>query len=189
MSRFANSFWKQWNLWRRSNMVRKDGHYRHALPPGYVLKSQMKALIEEETEKIPIEEEIENQVIIEISVMNSLLSTARAKLTTSTPMTPVGRELFMSDSSLFVDDAEAYEKYQREEESVGTEQKFFGCLWLPVDKNSATDGPSTLISTAGDAEFLLDDNENDELDMDELNELEASLSRTSIQNSEPGSKK
>ena len=42
----------------------KDCHYRHALPPGYVLKSQMKALLEEETEKISIEEEIENQVII-----------------------------------------------------------------------------------------------------------------------------
>lgn len=41
----------------------KNCHYRHALPPGYVLKSQMKALLEEETEKIPIEEEIENQVI------------------------------------------------------------------------------------------------------------------------------
>lgn len=41
----------------------KDCHYRHALPPGYVLKSQMKALLEEEKEKITIEEEIENQVI------------------------------------------------------------------------------------------------------------------------------
>jgi len=41
----------------------KDCHYRHALPPGYVLKSQMKALLEEESEKITIEEEIENQVI------------------------------------------------------------------------------------------------------------------------------
>lgn len=40
----------------------KDCHYRHALPPGYVLKSQMKALLEEETDKISIEEEIENQV-------------------------------------------------------------------------------------------------------------------------------
>lgn len=34
-----------------------------------------------------------------------------------------GRELFLSDSSLFVDDAEAYEKYLREEESHVTEQK------------------------------------------------------------------
>lgn len=41
----------------------KDCHYRHALPPGYVLKSQMKALIEEEAEKAPIEDEIEDQVI------------------------------------------------------------------------------------------------------------------------------
>lgn len=41
----------------------KECHYRHALPPGYVLKSQMKTLLEEEAEKIPIEEEIENQVI------------------------------------------------------------------------------------------------------------------------------
>lgn len=43
----------------------KDCHYRHALPPGYVLKSQMKALLEEEGEKLTIEEEIENQVCIE----------------------------------------------------------------------------------------------------------------------------
>jgi hypothetical protein len=41
----------------------KDCHYRHALPPGYVLKSQMKALLDEEAEKISIEEEIENQVM------------------------------------------------------------------------------------------------------------------------------
>lgn len=41
----------------------KNCHYRHALPPGYVLKSQMKALLEEESNKISIEEEIENQVI------------------------------------------------------------------------------------------------------------------------------
>lgn len=46
----------------------KDCHYRHALPPGYVLKSQMKALIEEETEKITIEEEIDNQVIFEVAL-------------------------------------------------------------------------------------------------------------------------
>jgi len=42
----------------------KDCHYRHALPPGYVLKSQMKALLDEEADKIPIEEEIENQVMV-----------------------------------------------------------------------------------------------------------------------------
>ncbi|KAG6736284.1 hypothetical protein POTOM_060973 [Populus tomentosa] len=115
----------------------KDCHYRHSLPLGYVLKSQMKALLDEEAEKISIEEEIENQC---------------AKTTASTPMTPElfmqwkkkrmekidaglasqraerakndrmsGRELFLSDATMFVDDKEAYEKYQREEEPDGTE--------------------------------------------------------------------
>ncbi|XP_058109992.1 zinc finger CCCH domain-containing protein 11-like [Magnolia sinica] len=170
----------------------KECHYRHALPPGYVLKSQMKALLEEETEKISIEEEIENQ---------------RAKVATSTPITPElfmqwrnkkmeereaglavlraerakndrmsGRELFLSDASLFVDDAEAYEKYQREEQSDVTEDK---------DKDgSRMEGPST--SSVVDEESLADEDDDDELDLDELNELEASLSRTSIQIREPG---
>ncbi|KAG6434048.1 hypothetical protein SASPL_105669 [Salvia splendens] len=121
----------------------KECHYRHALPPGYVLKSQMKALLEEEAQKITIEEEIENQ---------------RAKVSTCTPMTTdlfvqwkmkkveereaglaaqraerakndrmSGRELFLLDASLFVDDAEAYDKYQREEEP-DVEQKVVSCL-------------------------------------------------------------
>ncbi|KAB2098323.1 hypothetical protein ES319_A01G230600v1, partial [Gossypium barbadense] len=163
----------------------KDCHYRHALPPGYVLKSQMKALIEEESEKTPIEDEIENQ---------------RAKLKTSTPMTPElfmewkkkkiaerdeglaaqraerakndrmsGRELFLSDASLFVDDAEAYEKYQREEEFDAPENK-------ANSDSAAPTGPSTA---------SVPDDDDDELDIDELNELEASLSKTSIQIQEP----
>jgi hypothetical protein len=41
----------------------KECHYRHVLPPGYVLKSQMKILLEEEAKKILIEEEIENQML------------------------------------------------------------------------------------------------------------------------------
>lgn len=53
----------------------KDCHYRHALPPGYVLKSQMKALLEEESEKLSIEEEIENQVMTHFSqVINTIHS-------------------------------------------------------------------------------------------------------------------
>ncbi|PQP92987.1 zinc finger CCCH domain-containing protein 11-like [Prunus yedoensis var. nudiflora] len=168
----------------------KNCHYRHGLPPGYVLKSQMKALLEEEAEKIPIEEEIENQ---------------RAKVTTSTPMTPElfmqwkkkkmaerdaglaaqmaerakndrmsGRELFLSDSSLFVDDVEAHEKYQRDQEPAVAEQK--------VSDNSNRDSPSDSATSGGDAKVTNDD--DDELDIDELNELEASLSKVTIQ--EPG---
>lgn len=41
---------------------------------------------------------------------------------------PSGRELFNLDSSLFVDDAEAYDKYQREEE-LDIEQKVILCLF------------------------------------------------------------
>ncbi|XP_021888661.1 zinc finger CCCH domain-containing protein 11 [Carica papaya] len=174
----------------------KDCHYRHALPPGYVLKSQMKALLEEEAEKVPVEEEIENQ---------------RAKLTKSTPMTPQlfmewkkkkmeereaglaaqqaerakndrmsGRELFLSDASLFVDDAEAYEQYQRQEEPEAVDQK--------VKNEPAAEGPSCSTNDGSDPkqDVLEDDDDDDELDMDELNELEASLSRTSIQIQEPG---
>ncbi|KAK9920796.1 hypothetical protein M0R45_029342 [Rubus argutus] len=172
----------------------KDCHYRHALPPGYVLKSQMKALLEEEAEKMPIEEEIENQ---------------RAKVKTSTPMTPElfmqwkkkkiaerdaglasqmaerakndrmsGRELFLSDSSIFVDDAEASEKYQREQESEVTEKKV---------NNIANGGGSSSSTTAdGDAQptNVDDDVDDNDLDINELNELEASLSKVTIQ--EPG---
>ncbi|GMN51189.1 hypothetical protein TIFTF001_020347 [Ficus carica] len=173
----------------------KDCHYRHALPPGYVLKSQMKALLEEEADKITIEEEIENQ---------------RAKVTTTTPMTPElffqwkkkkmeerdaglaaqqaerakndrmsGRELFLSDASLFVDDIEAYEQYTRQEEPERAQEK--------VNENSATGGPSTSSGAASNSEEVPDvDDDDDELDLDELDELEASLSKTSIQIREPG---
>ncbi|KAJ4979830.1 hypothetical protein NE237_010610 [Protea cynaroides] len=171
-------------------------HYRHALPPGYVLKSQMKALLEEEAEKISIEEEIDNQrakVISSTPLTTELfmqwkkkkmeerevgLAAQRAERAKNDRMS--GRELFLSDSSLFVDDAEAYEKYQREEESDASEQK--------VKDNSASQAPSTSTATAADTEALLDDDDDDddELDLDELNELEASLSRTSIQIREPG---
>ncbi|XP_004302836.1 PREDICTED: zinc finger CCCH domain-containing protein 21-like [Fragaria vesca subsp. vesca] len=171
----------------------KDCHYRHALPPGYILKSQMKALLEEESDKIPIEEEIESQ---------------RAKLKTSTPMTPElfmqwkkkkiaerdaglasqmaerakndrmsGRELFLSDASLFVDDAEAYEKYQRHQESEVAEKV----------SNIADGGEPKSSATADDDAKVTnidDDVDDDDLDINELNELEARLSKATIQ--EPG---
>ncbi|PWA51544.1 zinc finger C-x8-C-x5-C-x3-H type family protein [Artemisia annua] len=93
--------------------------------------------------------------------------------------TYVGRELFLADASLFVDDAEAYEKYHREEEPDNSNQK--------AQESSSTSGPSTSTSVAAVSEegnFDIDD-DDDDLDMDELNELEASLSRTSIQIKEP----
>ncbi|XP_078179984.1 zinc finger C-x8-C-x5-C-x3-H type family protein [Carex rostrata] len=175
----------------------KDCHYRHALPPGYVLKSQMKALLEEEADKITVEEEIEDK---------------RAKLTASTPLTPElfmqwkkkkqderdaglavkqaerakndrmsGRELFLADASVFIDDVEAYEIYDRQEgrgQADGQEGK---------DK-AQPERPNSSSSLSKEAEELLaeEDDDDDELDIDELNALEASLSRASLQIHEPG---
>ncbi|OIT08563.1 PREDICTED: zinc finger CCCH domain-containing protein 11 [Nicotiana attenuata] len=187
----------------------KECHYRHALPPGYILKSQMKALLQEEADKMPIEEEIDEQ---------------RAKLTASTPLTTElfmewkkkkmeereaslakqradrakndrmsGRELFMSDASWFVDDVGAYDKYEREEESSEPPKE---------NKESARDEASSSMSArdihdGGEASHNNevndnyddddDDDDDDDLDVDELNELEASLSKTSLQINEPGS--
>ncbi|XP_050144190.1 zinc finger CCCH domain-containing protein 11-like [Malus sylvestris] len=85
-----------------------------------------------------------------------------------------GHELFLSDSSLFVDDAEAYEKYHMEEEPAVAVKK--------ANENSNGDGPSDSATADGDAEVTnVDDGE---LYIDELNELEASFSKVAIQ--EPG---
>lgn len=65
----------------------------------------------------------------------------------------------------------------------------FVCASFQVKDNSAAAGPSASTSVAGSEEVPIDDDDDDdddELDLDELNELEASLSRTSIQIREPG---
>lgn len=54
-----------------------------------------------------------------------------------------------------------------------------------VNKISATNGSSTSTSAAHGSEILADD-DDDELNMDELNVLEASLSKASIQINEQG---
>lgn len=179
----------------------KNCHYRHALPPGYVLKSQMKALLEEETDKMPIEEEIEEQ---------------RSKLKASTPLTPElfaqwkkkkmeerdanmasqraerakndrmsGRELFMSDASLFVDDAEACEQYERESENNEQQANEKSIEVHNSSSHGNHDAPSSSGAANGDADDVPDDIDDD-LDEDELEELEASLSKASIQIKEPG---
>ncbi|XP_044460975.1 zinc finger CCCH domain-containing protein 21-like [Mangifera indica] len=154
----------------------KDCHCRHALPPRYVLKSQIKALLDEGTEKIAVEDEIENQC---------------AKLTVSTPMTP---ELFMQ-----------WKKKEKKAglQNEQTELRMIGravmscfswiqaCLWmmlrhmkntremkkqrvLKIRLKDGSAGPSTSSTAVTNSEEILpDDDDDDDLDMDELNEIEA----------------
>ncbi|CAL5223025.1 g5480 [Coccomyxa viridis] len=109
----------------------KECKYRHALPPGYVLKSQMKELLEAEAANVkPIEDEIEDE---------------RRKVEAKTPITEetfrrwredrktdkekkeaqaeadrkrkgilTGREIFMEEGFMAQDDAGAQEAYERE---------------------------------------------------------------------------
>ncbi|KAH7446796.1 hypothetical protein KP509_01G076400 [Ceratopteris richardii] len=169
----------------------KDCHYRHALPPGYVLKSQMKALLEEESEKMTIEEEIESE---------------RSKVKGATPITPEifaewrkkktmerdeqlaakraerakndrmsGRELFASNASLFVDDVEAYDKYDREDEENQEQEQV-----LTENENDNGEPSTSQAVNDADEEEIFDD--DDELDPAELDELEASISNASLGN-------
>lgn len=64
----------------------------------------------------------------------------------------------------------------------------FNCVQFQVKDDLAAGEPSSSTNTVADPDedSLVVDDEDDELDMDELNELEASLSRTSIQIREPG---
>ncbi|KAL8520595.1 hypothetical protein ACS0TY_011216 [Phlomoides rotata] len=88
-------------------------HYSHALPPGYILRSQMKALLQEETTPMTTElfMQWKQKKIVESEANMYAQRAERAK---NEHMSD--RELFLADASLFVDDVEAYDKYQREEE-------------------------------------------------------------------------
>ncbi|KAG6551266.1 hypothetical protein Mapa_007192 [Marchantia paleacea] len=176
----------------------KDCHYRHALPPGYVLKSQMKALLEEEGEKLSVEEEIENQrhqlkqstpITGELFAnwkrkkqeeKEAELAAKRAERAKMDRMS--GRELFAADASLFVDDAEAFDQYQREDE----EQESSRPSDRPAESqhNRQNQGGAESMATSvdliteEDAQLLAED--DDELDLDELDELEYSIAKTSL---------
>ncbi|KAA0034044.1 zinc finger CCCH domain-containing protein 11 [Cucumis melo var. makuwa] len=226
----------------------KECHYRHALPPGYRAKVKTTT---------PITPELFFQwKKKKMDERNAGLAAQQAERAKNDRMS--GRELFLANASLFVDDAEAYEKYQREEEPEADESKTavifliqpsvgaitieevqlscssgktcWFCSMLQdlekgtlliqvmagmlsyillatrgligsqsgvmkvcilgyciVAKDNSTGGPSTSTNAVDDSEdVLLDEDDDDELDLDELNELEATLSRTSIQIREPG---
>ncbi|KAL2933810.1 Zinc finger CCCH domain-containing protein 21 [Bienertia sinuspersici] len=99
-----------------------------------------------------------------------------------------GRELFMSNASLFVDDIGAWEHYERDE-SENKEPEANAKSGTEDHGNSAHgdhDAPSSSGVANGGDDADVPDDIDDDLDIDELEELEASLSKTSIQIKEPG---
>lgn len=67
--------------------------------------------------------------------------------------------------------------------------KYVQHYFIQAPNNASGSQPSTSSVVTNSEEVLSDiddDDDDDELDLDELNELEASLSRTSIQIREPG---
>lgn len=175
----------------------KECMYRHALPPGYVLKSQMKALLDEENaNKVTIEEEIETQ---------------RQATKTSTPLTGdlfaewkrkkaeareaemaakradrvkhdrmSGRELFTHDASLFVDDEDGFAEYERTEEE---EESASQSRAQTADKSEQQRPPNdnrvepSHVAEEED-EFQVED--DDDFDEDELEELEAQFAQSQM---------
>lgn len=177
----------------------KECMYRHALPPGYVLKSQMKQLLEEASaNKLSVEEEIDQermkiksstQLTGEVfaawkakkqEAKDAEMEKRRAHRAKEDRMS--GRELFASDATLFVDDEEAYDAYQREESDGEAEAP----LERPAPhanggepSNGAKEGDQSAL-TEEDERLLIED-DDDDLDLDELDELEASISKTALE--------
>ncbi|GJS01027.1 zinc finger CCCH domain-containing protein 11-like protein [Tanacetum coccineum] len=154
---------RRWRKWRKDNMVCtgcvqmviKSVIIDMILLPGYILKSQMKALLEEEANKLAIEDEIEDQcakVKITTPMTTDLFmgwkkkkmdekkavrASQRAERTKNDRMS--GHELFLTDASLFVDDAEVYEKYHKEKPDNNNQE---------AQESSSMSGPSTSTSVA-----------------------------------------
>lgn len=171
----------------------KDCKYRHALPPGYVLKSQMKALLEEEAANSkPIEEEIEEE---------------RSKVDAKTPITEevfqkwkaeqdaarrkaeeekeeerrrkgimTGREIFAMEGFVAQDDASASDAYQRDTDHEEEIKQMHASAAEALQRarlaegngtnfESASQGSTTVQLTAQEeAELFDDDDEDDDID-------------------------
>jgi hypothetical protein len=86
-----------------------------------------------------------------------------------------GRELFLADASLFVDDAEAFDHYEREGEEIPSSQ-----LSRPPEEAKESGIKDGVGMTEDDEKLLAEDDDELDLDDEELDELEASVSKTSL---------
>lgn len=166
----------------------KDCKYRHALPPGYVLKSQMKQLLEEEVaNKKSVEEEIEDE---------------RATVEAKTPITQdvfekwkaekdlakkkilqdkeferkkkgvlTGKEIFEQEGFVAQDDASASDAYARDVDDEEEIQKMYAKAQEDLDRarTETNNGPD---SEAPKIEDIIDDISDDD---DVLDQLTANL--------------
>lgn len=116
----------------------KDCKYRHALPPGYVLKSQMKQLLEEEAaNKKSVEEEIEEErahIDAKTPITQEVFAKWKAEQDTTHQKEIedkieerrrkgilTGKEIFEQEGFVATDDASASDAYSRdvnEEEEI-----------------------------------------------------------------------
>eukprot|EP00898_Chlorokybus_atmophyticus_P000599 jgi/Chlat1/153/Chrsp1S03098 len=181
----------------------KACQYRHALPPGYVLKSQLKALAEESGMNTKtLEEEIEEQrgkLAASTPVTDSVFSDwkkrklaekeqqrEREQLERAKDNRMSGRELFEMDASAFVDDEGAADAYTRDEDAERHRPSTTTNGYHSEGEDGRQAGPSSSrvaeeLSNAEDL-FAEDDDEldEDELGADELEELEAQMTAVKV---------
>jgi len=177
----------------------KDCKYRHALPPGYIMKSQMQALLAEQKANLPTTEE--------------LLEDKRRNLNASTPVTQdvfmewkrqqlerkaiadeekrdksrrddkiSGRDLFESGEMVVEDDENAAGDYTREGISV-EEQEEQAAAQAQANQAAARASQAAVQPAEDDflEELCEEDFEGmDDLDESDLAELEAGIAESSL---------
>jgi hypothetical protein len=170
----------------------KDCKYRHALPPGYVLKSQMKQLLDEETaNKISVEEEIEEErakVDAKTPINEETfakwkveLDEARRKEAESKELERkkrgqlTGREIFQQEGFMATDDASASDSYAREVDDEAEIQMMHerAKQEMEILKNQPTDDIVVQAAEAG----VFEDSDDDD---DVLDALTAAVDQTSL---------
>ena len=171
----------------------KDCKYRHALPPGFVLKSQMKQLLEEEqANKVSVEEEIEEE---------------RAKVDAKTPITPdvfnkwkaeldlarqkemeakeaerkkrgqmTGREIFEQEGFIAADDASASESYAREVDDESEIQKMHERAREDMEMMKNASVSKEAVNEAEESGIFDSDDDDDDM----LDALTAGIERTRV---------
>lgn len=163
----------------------KTCKYRHALPPGYVLKSQMKQLLEEEAANMTsVEEEIEEErakVDAQTPITEEVFNKWKAELDVarkrkaeeqeeerqkSGKMT--GREIFLSEGFVAADDASASESYAREVDMEEEIRQMHEKAKKDLDMAKAAGEGAAVPAAIAEAEDLFEEESDDDDILDAL---------------------